>query len=136
MATRESTKTQAKTPDKVLADVVEPRRKAARISLRTAGERAGMSEGTWRQLVANGVSVGGRWMIRKPRRDQVLAMAAAVDALQEAAEAMRATDDEVAATHERVVVPDPAEEEILRMRHLRPAERLALIQKLQELRQE
>lgn len=113
-------------PAKVLASIVEPQRKRARISLRAAGERAGMSEGSWRQLAASGVNVGGKWVARSPRRDQVLAMAMAVNVLDEAAEALGATPDEVAATRERVVILDPAEEEIMRMRHLQPRERLAL----------
>lgn len=124
------------TPEDVLARIVEPRRRAARLSLRTAGERAGMSEGYWRQLVAKGVMANGTWVERRPRRDQVLAMAAAVDALKEAAAALDATEDEVAATEDQVVILDPAEEEIMRMRHLRPAERLALIERLQQLRSE
>lgn len=124
------------TPEEVLASIVEPRRKAARMSLRTAGDRAGMSEGTWRQLVANGVKTAGQWVPRYPRRDQVLAMAAAVDALEEAAAAMEAAPEEVEEARNRVNLTDPAEEEIMRMRHLRPAERLALIQRLQELRGE
>lgn len=129
-------RTHRDTPEEVLKRIVEPRRKAARISLRLAGERAGMSEGSWRQLVRNGVMVGGQWMVRRPRRDQVLAMARAVDALSDAAEALAATPEEVAEAEERVTITDPAEEEIMRLRHLKPAERLALIARLHELRDE
>lgn len=123
-------------PSSVLAEIVEPRRKSAHVSLRAAAERAGMSEGSWRQLVASGVKVGGKWVERHARRDQVLAMAAAVDVLDEAAKALSATKEEVSAALERLALVDPAEEEIMRMRHLRPTERLALIERLQELRQE
>lgn len=127
-------KAEPTTPGEVVRTVIEPRRKRLRIALRAAGERAGMSEGSWRQLVAGGVMVNGTWSTREPRRDQALAMAAAVGCLDEAAGLMRATPDEVAATKALVVIPDPAEEEIMNLRHLKPAERLALLEHLGRLR--
>jgi transcriptional regulator with XRE-family HTH domain len=120
----------------VLVEVVESKRKAARLSLRTAADIAGMSEATWRQLVAGGVNAGGKWVERHPRRDQVLDMARAVGALDVAADALDATPDEVEAAERRVIVTDPAEQEIMSMRHLRPVEKLALIQELEKLRGE
>jgi hypothetical protein len=127
-----------KEPDttKILRDLVEVRRIAQRISLRTAADRAGMAEATWRQLVAGGVNQGGRWVNRVARRDQVLDMAHAVGALDEAADDIDATPDEVEDTRNRVVLVDPAEEEIMRMRNLRPREKLVLIEQLARLRKE
>lgn len=115
---------------------VERRRKAQRLSLRTASSRAGMAEATWRQLAAGGVKVAGRWVNRTPRRDQILDMAYAVGALDEVAELMKATPDEVADTQRRVIITDPAEEEIMALRNLRPLEKLRLIEALGELRKE
>lgn len=116
--------------------VVEKRRKAQRISLRTAASRAGMAEATWRQLAAGGVKVAGRWVNRQPRRDQVLDMAHAVGALVEVGAMMKATPDELTDTERRVIITDPAEEEIMALRHLRPLEKLRLIEALEELRKE
>lgn len=129
---------QVKEPDTtaILQRLVEVRRTAQRISLRAAAERAGMAEATWRQLVAGGVNAGGRWVNRVARRDQVLDMAHAVGALDEAADAIDATPDEVEDTRNRVVIVDPAEEEIMRMRNLRPREKLLLIEQLARLRAE
>lgn len=95
-----------------------------------------MSEGTWRQLVAGGVMSGGRWITRTPRRDQVLDMALAVDVLEEVASYMKATADEVQDTRTRVVIMDPAEEEIMQAKHLKPMEKLRLLERLHELRGE
>lgn len=95
-----------------------------------------MSEGTWRQLVNGGVHNGGRWIHRTPRRDQVLDMARAVDVLEEVAELIQATDDEVQDTRNRVVILDPAEEEIMNIKHLKPLEKLRLLERLQELRRD
>lgn len=122
--------------EKVLGRVVETRRKRTRVSQRTAAARAGMSEATWRQLVAGGVSGPNGWVNRHPRRDQVLAMAHAVGALDEVAKAIAATKDEVEATRSKVVIPDPAEEEIMGMRHLGPREKLRLIEELAALRKQ
>lgn len=123
-------------PAAVLVHVVEKQRKRSRMSLRAAADRAGISEGTWRQLVAGGLNVAGRWVNRVPRRDQVLDMALAVGCLDEAAEALAATPDEVMASRDRIILVDPAEEEIMTLRHLRPAEKLRLIEELQRLREE
>lgn len=123
-------------PSLVLRNVIETRRKAQRISLRLAAARAGMAEATWRQLVAGGVNAGGRWVTRTARRDQVLAMAHAVGALPDVAARLDATPDEVADTERNVILTDPAEEEILALRHLRPVEKLRLIEALNRLRDE
>lgn len=130
--------TRTKEPDTtaILKRLVETRRAAQRLSLRAAADRAGMAEATWRQLVAGGVNQGGRWVNRVARRDQVLDMAHAVGALDEAADAIDATPDEVEDTRNRVVIADPAEEEIMRMRNLRPREKLLLIEQLAQLRKE
>lgn len=128
--------TAAQDPATVLVNIVEKNRKKLRISLRTAAERAGLSESTWRQLVAGGVNVGGKWVNRVPRRDQVLDMALAVECLDEAVTALGAKEDEVMAARERVIFTDPAEEEILNMRNLRPVEKLRLIEALHSLRDE
>lgn len=120
----------------VLVAVVETHRKRSRMSLRAAADRAGLSESTWRQLVAGGVNVAGRWVNRVPRRDQVLDMALAVGCLDEAAEALGADPAEVMEARDRVILVDPAEEEIMTLRHLRPTEKLRLIEELQRLRGE
>lgn len=130
------TETETTSPGTVLNDIVEPRRKRGHISLRTAAQRAGMSEGTWRQLVAQGVSQNGRWYHRNPRRDQVLHMAQAVGVLEDAARALRATQDEIRDARETVVINDPATEEIMGLRHLRPAEKLQLLEALSAMRRE
>jgi hypothetical protein len=104
------------------------------MSLRAAADRAGISEATWRQLVNGGLSVNGRWVNRIPRRDQVLDMAMAVGCLEEAAVALAAQPDEMLAARDRVVIVDPAEEELMNLRHLAPTEKLQLIQELQRLR--
>ena len=116
--------------------VIEARRKAQRLSLRTAATRAGMAEATWRQLAAGDVKVAGRWVNRQPRRDQLLDMAHAVGALDEVGAIMEATDDEKVDTERRVIITDPAEEEIMALRHLRPLEKLRLIEALEDLRSE
>jgi hypothetical protein len=128
--------TAAQAPGDVLVNIVEKNRKRMRISLRLAAERAGISESTWRQLVAGGVNVGGKWVNRTPRRDQVLDMALAVECLEEAVTALAAGEEEVMAARERVVFTDPAETEILNMRHLRPNEKLRLLDALHTLRDE
>lgn len=125
---------QQREPLWALQNLVEPRRKRERLSLRTAADRAGVSEATWRQLAAGGVQNRGRWVKRSPRRDQVLAMAEAVGCLDEVAEVMGAVEDEVVAARNAVVVHDPAEEEIMVSRHLSPREKLLLIEALQALR--
>lgn len=126
----------ASDPAAVLQNTVEQRRKQAHLSLRTAAARAQISEATWRQLVAGGVMAGGNWVKRYPRRDQVLDMAHAVGVLDEVAELMDATPDEVRDTQRRVIVVDPAEEEIMNLRTLRPLEKLRLIESLNALRRE
>jgi hypothetical protein len=128
--------TRSKQADWVLTHIVEPRRRSARISLRTAAERAGISEANWRQLAAGGVNVGGQWVNRRVRRDQVLRMAHAVGCIEEAAAAIEATEDEVAEAERHVVVLDPAEEELMNSRNLSPIEKLRLIEQLQALRKE
>jgi hypothetical protein len=121
-------------PADVLRSIVERQRKRSRMSLRAAADRAGISEATWRQLVNGGLSVNGRWVNRIPRRDQVLDMAMAVGCLEEAAVALAAQPDEMLAARDRVVIVDPAEEELMNLRHLAPTEKLQLIQELQRLR--
>ncbi len=133
---RRARATAVQDPENVLVQIVEKNRKKLRISLRTAAERAGLSESTWRQLVAGGVNVAGRWVNRVPRRDQVLDMALAVGCLDEAAEALGADPAEVMEARDRVILVDPAEEEIMTLRHLRPTEKLRLIEELQRLRGE
>lgn len=123
-------------PAQALVEIVEKARKRSRMSLRTAADRAGMSEATWRQLVAGGLKVAGRWVNRTPRRDQVLDMALATGCLDEVAEAIGAEIDEVIEARQRIILIDPAEEEIMGLRHLRPAEKLRLIEELQRLRDE
>jgi len=130
------TKTESASPAQVLNDIVEPRRKRAHISLRTAAQRAGMAEGTWRQLAARGVRQNGRWYERRARRDQVLAMAHAVGVIDDAARALGATQDEIRDATASVVINDPAVEEIMSLRHLRPNEKLLLIEALEEMRDE
>ncbi len=132
---RVMTKT-AKQPLWVLQQIVEPHRKRERVSLRTAAERAGLSEATWRQLASGGVMNRGRWVTRQPRRDQVLAMALAAGCGDLATSALEATPDEVEVAKRAVVILDPAEEEIMGARHLRPAEKLRLIEELARLRAE
>lgn len=123
-------------PAEVLVTIVEKQRKRSRMSLRTAADRAGISEATWRQLVAGGLNVAGRWVNRVPRRDQVLDMAVAVGCLDEVIEAMEATPEEAMEARHRIILIDPAEEEIMGLRHLRPVEKLRLIEELQRLRSE
>jgi hypothetical protein len=135
-STRKRGGTKNNDPAQVLVQVVERHRKRSRMSLRAAADRAGISESTWRQLVAGGVNVAGRWVNRMPRRDQVLDMAMAVGCLEEAATALGAEADEVMESRTRVILIDPAEEEIMALRHLRPAEKLRLIEELQRLRDE
>lgn len=121
-------------PSAVLTNIVEPRRKRGHISIRHAADKANMSEATWRQLVNQGVTANGKFFRRRPRRDQVLDMAHAVGVLNDAARALRATEDEVADTKARVINRDPASEEILGMRHLGATEKLRLLATLEELR--
>lgn len=135
-STRNRGSSTKKDPAHVLVHIVEKNRKRSRMSLRAAADRAGLSESTWRQLVAGGVNVAGRWVNRLPRRDQVLDMALAVGCLDEAATAMGAEGDEVMEARNRVIIIDPAEEEIMTLRHLRPTEKLRLIEELQRLREE
>ena len=118
----------------MLRSIVEKQRKRSRMSLRAAADRAGISEATWRQLVNGGLSVNGRWVNRTPRRDQVLDMAMAVGCLEDAARALEAQADEMLAARERVVIVDPAEEELMNLRHLAPSEKLRLLEELQRLR--
>ena len=127
--------TKTRDPLWVLQNIVEERRKYHRLSLRTAAARANLSEASWRQLAAGGVNSAGRWVARHPRRDQVLDMALAVDAFEDAAKAMGATDEEKADARRRVTVTDPAEEEIMSMRNLRPIEKMHLLAELQRLRE-
>lgn len=115
-------------------ELVEQRRLTQRISQRRAAEWAGMSEATWRQLVARGVMQRGEWVPRHPRRDQVLDMAHAVGCLQDVADALAATEEELAGTRERVQVPSPAAQEILENRHLNLEEKAALLRFLTHLR--
>lgn len=135
MATRQKANS-TRTPAWVLVNIVEPQRKANRISLRQAATHAGISESNWRQLRDGGVPVNGQWVERTPRRDQVLDMAMAVGCLDDAAKAMGATKDEVQDTLRRIHVPDPAEEEIMASKHLSNTEKLRLIEALHRLRQE
>lgn len=121
---------------RVLAKIIEPRRKQQRISLRDASDRAGMSEATWRQLVAGGVNQSGVWVDRIARRDQLLDMAQAVDCLHKVATEIEATDDEIASAQRRVVIPDPAEQEIMSSRFLGTYEKLRLLEELRQLREE
>ena len=123
---------------RLLHTIVEPRRKSRQLSLRRAASRAGMSEATWRQLVRGGVTAQGQWVTRIPRRLQLLTMAAAVDDETFACmvDALEATDGEQEAARSRVHIPDPAEEEILASRHLRPEEKLRLVEVLRTHRGE
>jgi transcriptional regulator with XRE-family HTH domain len=120
----------------LLQTVVEPRRKAKQLSLRRAAARAGMSEATWRQLVRGGVTAQGNWVPRVPRRLQLLTMAASVDeeTFERVVSALDATADEQETARAQVHIPDPAEEEILGSRHLRPDEKLRLVEVLRSLR--
>ena len=120
----------------LLRRIVEPRRRVQGLSLRRAAARAGMSEATWRQLTRGGVTVRGVWAPRTARRDQLLAMAAAVDddAFTKMVAALSATPEEQEAARSSVYVPDPAEEEILGSRHLTPEEKLHLVSALRQLR--
>src|SRR5918996_2208715 len=121
---------------RLLQTVVEPRRKTQQLSLRRVAARAGMSEATWRQLVRGGVSAQGQWVPRVPRRVQLLAMAASVDegTFERVVTALDATPDEQETARAQVHIPDPAEEEILASRHLRPDEKLRLVEVLRGLR--
>lgn len=119
----------------VLRRVVEPRRRSIRMSLREAARRAGMSEANWRQLVAGGLSQNGTHIARMARRDQVLSMALAVGALDDAADVLHATEPELREARDRVVVPDPAEKEILGARFLSADEKLHLLSRLREFRE-
>ena len=60
---------------------VERARRGARISLRDAAARAGMSEANWRQLVAGKVRSNGDQVERVARTDQALDMAVSVGVL-------------------------------------------------------
>jgi transcriptional regulator with XRE-family HTH domain len=120
----------------LLEEIVEPRRKRLGLSLRKAADRAGMSEATWRQLVRGGVNVRDEWVRRAPRRSQLLTMAAAVseEALALMSDALEASTEELDQARRQVHVPDPAEEEILTSRHLRPEEKLRLVETLRLVR--
>lgn len=116
-------------------ELVEKRRAAEHLSQREAGKRAGLSEATWRQLIAGGVYQRGEWINRIARRDQLLDMAAAVGNLHDVADVIDATPDEVEAAQTRVYVPDPAEEDILAIRHATTEEKLRLLDLLQQMRE-
>jgi transcriptional regulator with XRE-family HTH domain len=122
----------------LLEEVVEPRRKRQGLSVRRAATRAGMSEATWRQLVRGGVRVRDQWLAREPRPDQLLVMAAAVspETLALVTDAIDPSPDEVEAARRKVHIPDPAEEEIMASKHLRPEEKLRLLEVLRRLREE
>jgi transcriptional regulator with XRE-family HTH domain len=120
----------------LLREIVEPRRKRLGLSLRRAAGRAGMSEASWRQLVRGGVNVRDEWITREPRPDQLLVMAAAVspETLAEVTEAVDPSPEEVHSARSRVHIPDPAEEEIMASKHLRPEEKLRLLEALRRVR--
>lgn len=115
-------------------DEIETRRKNLRLSTRRAAERSRMSEASWRQLIAGSVRQGGRVVERVARPDQVLTMAAAVGALDDVAEIIDATDDQVAEARANVTILDAAEEEIMNSRHLSPTEKLILLESLNRSR--
>lgn len=121
-------------PAKILARYVEPGRKAARLSQRDAADRAGISEGTWRQLVNGKVKSNGYWISRTARRDQLLDMAHAVGVGDVVAKEIRASEQEVEESKSRVIILDAAEMEIMKARHLRPLEKLRLLEQLRDLR--
>lgn len=123
-------------PTRILTRYVEPGRKRARLSIRDAAERAGLSEATWRQLVNGKVKSNGYWITRTARRDQLLDMAHAVGVEDVVAKEISATPEELHESKSRVVILDPAESEIMKARHLRPAEKLRLLEQLRELRDE
>ena len=110
---------------------VERRRKGARISLRDAAARVGMSEANWRQLTAGKVRANGDEIERVARIDQALDMGMAVGALDEIAEILGVDDAEVEAARQRVVIEDPAVMEIMSIRHLSAREKLVLIEALE-----
>lgn len=95
-----------------------------------------MSEASWRQLIAGHVTQNGRVVGRTARVDQVLAMGAAVGALDEVAEIIGADKKQVEEARESVVILDPAQEEIMNSRHLSPTEKLILLESLQRVRDE
>lgn len=115
-------------------ELIEERRRSQRISQRRAADWAGISEATWRQLVARGVMQRGEWVPRHPRRDQLLDMAHAVGCLEDVARMLCANEEELATTRERVQVPSPAAQEILENRHLNLDEKAALLRFLKKLR--
>ena len=123
-----------RSPSWALVNIIEPQRKVARLSIRAAAERAGTSESNWRQLRDGGVPLNGQWIERTPRRDQVLDFAVAVGCVRDVAEAIDATEDEVTQARRRVIVPDPAEERIMKADWLNNREKLTLIEALTELR--
>lgn len=121
---------------RLLREVVEPARRRAGLSLREAGRRSAMSEASWRQLVAGGVRIRGTHVERRARRDQVLRMAHAADCLADVAGRLGASAAELERLHARLPVIDPAEQEILALRHLHPEEKLRLVALLKDLRAE
>lgn len=93
-----------------------------------------MSESNWRQLVAGQAVQGGQVVKRLARLDQVLDMAAAVGLVDEVAEIVGATREDIERARSHATISDPAEEYIMNSRHLSPTEKLLLIKTLQELR--
>lgn len=67
--------TETRTP---LGQAVEAARKQRRLSVREASDRAGISEGRWRQLVKGYQSAGGHQVPAHPRDTTVMGMARAV----------------------------------------------------------
>lgn len=123
-------------PDKVdvLAEVVEPRRRLAGLSVRAAAERAGMSEGTWRRLAEAGAGRNDPGPARTGRRAQLLHMAQAVGCLEDVAARIGATASEVAEAEERVPSPDAGEAEILASGNYTDFEKLELLKTLRRAR--
>lgn len=113
---------------------IERHRESARVSIREAARRAGVADGTWRQLVAGQVVLNGRVVKREARRDQLLVMAAAVEALEEVTAIVGASSKESDAAAKVVVIPDPAEEHIMGSRHLDLDEKVLLVKTLQAYR--
>lgn len=118
----------------ILVTVVEPERKRRHDSFRAAARRAGMSEATWRQLVAGrhpSPGTGHRW----PTREQLLDMAEAVGVRPLVAHMIAASDGEVSRSRERLRgIPNDAENELMNLRHLTPEEKLRLIDALRDIR--
>lgn len=119
---------------RVVGEIIEPRRREAQLSYRSAAERAHLSESTWRELAAAGTEERDWRTAATVTHTQLLDMAQAVGCLEEVAEQVGAAPSEVAAARSRVKGPDAGEREILASRNFTSFEKLELLKALQRVR--